>query len=109
MKKKSKRLRKSWKKYYIVLLDNGILNFYVDEASKSEEPKKIIELTKVKTVCFHYDESAPKQSKKVGQKGNDESRFDVYMTFNNKKYQLKSDDDSLWVSESWLEIIKEQA
>ena len=109
LKKKSKRFRKSWKRYYLVLLDSGILNFYTDEASKSGEPDKQIEMEKVKTVCFHYYESAPKQSKKVGLKGNEESRFDVYMVGSSKKYQLKSEGDSLWISESWVETIKELA
>ena len=41
---------------------------------------KTIDLkTDVIQICFHYDETAPHVSKRIGIKDKDESRFDIYV------------------------------
>ncbi len=104
LKRKSKRIRQLWKKYYVVL-EGSKLKFYQDESK--EEMLKFIELKKAKAISFHYDENAPKKSKKIGLKDNDETRFDLYMSTNSKKYKFKSEDESVWESEAWVQIIKD--
>ena len=85
------------------MLDNDKLTLY-DDKSKSK-PKKVIDMTKVKNVCFHYDESAPKQSKKLRVKGRDESRFDVYAE--KRTFMLRTEEENVWDAEDWVGQLKE--
>lgn len=60
--KRKIRLRKAWIKRYAVLEGNK-LSFFEDD--KKSQYIKTIDLSKIKTVVFHYDESAPVQSKNM--------------------------------------------
>jgi len=61
----------------------------------------------VKTVSFHYDESAPVKSKKMSKKEKDESRFDIYTP--HRIYMMKTEGNSVIESEWWLRILKDCA
>ena len=56
LKRKGKRIRKIWIKRYAAL-EGTKLNFY--ENDEKETVIKTIDMSKIKTVTFHYDEDAP--------------------------------------------------
>ena len=64
-------------------------------------------MSKVKAVCFHYDESAPVKSKKLEKKDKNDSRFDIYTP--SRTYMMKTDGVSLWEAEDWVNILKKAA
>lgn len=104
LKRKGKRIRKIWIKRYAAL-EGTKLNFY--ESEDREELIKSINLAKIQSVTFHYDENAPVQSKNIGKKDKEESRFDLYTLNLTKKYKFKALDDNVWDSESWVKVLKE--
>ena len=106
LKKSSKKLLgvAKWKKRYAVLEGRNLL-LYVDKSRK--ELKKEIDMKKVTQVFFHYDENAPKKSKKIDEKGIEESRFDIYTT--NKRFKFKTKDDNIWESQAWVKSFKKFA
>lgn len=79
--------------------------FYDDHTKKI--PKKHIDMGKVQTVIFHYDQNAPVKSKKMSKQDKDESRFDIYTP--NRTYMMKSEGSSLIEAEYWVRILKQCA
>ena len=106
LKKSSKKFLgiAKWQKRYAVL-EGRHLTFYVDQSKKV--PKKQVDMKKVETVCFHYDESAPIKSKKLEKGNKDESRFDVDTP--NRVYLLKVEGNGMWESEAWVRTLKKSA
>ena len=106
LKRKSKALFgiSQWNKRYVVL-ENSQLTFYEDHTKKN--PRKNIDLSKVKTVSFHYDENAPVKSKKMNKKEKEESRFDIYTQ--HRTYMMKTEGNSVIESEWWVRILREAA
>ena len=64
-------------------------------------------MKKVSQVFFHYDENAPKKSKKIENKNIEESRFDIYTS--TKRYKFKTKDDNVWESQAWVKSLKKFA
>eukprot|EP00347_Sterkiella_histriomuscorum_P021826 403332633 len=106
LKRKGQRFRKAWTKRYAVLEDSK-LNFY-DNEDKNQLIKSL-DMSKIKSIAFHYDENAPVQSKNINKKDKEESRFDLYHQTKNKKYKFKVEDDNVWDSQAWVEILKQVA
>ena len=76
--------------------------FYTDNSKK--KANKVIDMGKVKTVSFHYDENAPVKSKNLDKKDKDESRFDLYTQ--QRVYMLKTDGVSIWDAQDWVRMLK---
>ena len=53
---------------------------YEDKSKKTVRKTFDLSSGTIKGIYFHYDENAPKQSKRVGVKEKDESRFDIYVS-----------------------------
>lgn len=81
------------------------MTFYEDE--KRKHAGKVIELSKVSYIAFHYDENAPVKSKRLSNKDKDESRFDIYTP--ERVFMLHSDGKSFFESNEWVEIISKAA
>jgi hypothetical protein len=88
-----------------VVLDGPRLLFYEDEKRKNQG--KVIEMTKVNYVSFHYDENAPIKSKRLSNKEKDESRFDIYTS--ERVFMMHSDGNSVFESNAWVEILEKAA
>lgn len=106
LKKKSKTLFgiSQYTKRFAVL-ENEKLVLYEDHSLKSA--RKNIDMSKVKSVCFHYDQNAPVKSKKMSKREKDESRFDIYTP--HRIYMMKTDGNSLIEAESWVRQLKQAA
>lgn len=100
-KKQAKQFYSAWDRRFVVL-DGSKLLFFEDEKMKREG--KIIDLTKVNFVSFHYDEDAPIKSKRLSNKEKDESRFDVYTP--DRIFMLRSDGNSVFEANAWVETIR---
>ena len=61
--------------------------------STSVQPSKVIDMSHVTNVCFHYDKDAPEKSKKLFNAGLDESRFDIYTP--TRKFMMKAEANSI--------------
>mmetsp|Transcript_28882 Transcript_28882/g.27786 ORF Transcript_28882/g.27786 Transcript_28882/m.27786 type:complete len:90 (-) Transcript_28882:108-377(-) len=83
-----------WQRRFLVL-DSDKATFYEDHTKKN--PKKVILMSSVKQIAFHYDYTAPVLSKKLKKKKDlDETRFDIYTV--SRKYFLKPAGESIWDS-----------
>jgi len=60
----------------------------------------VIDLSKVTKVCFHYDPTAPKKSKKIKKSDIDESRFDIYT--DKRIFNLKTEGNAVSESMQWV-------
>ena len=104
LKKKKKTIFTQWDERYLVLEGDKLL-FYADSAKKTLIRTLSIK-TEVSTVCFHYDENAPTQSKRIAIKDKDESRFDVYVTKPiPRTFMLRADNENVWEAEDWINTI----
>ena len=104
-KKKKKTIFTQWDDRYLVL-DGDKLKFYAD-STKQTLIRTLCLKTEVTTVCFHYDENAPTQSKRMAIKDRDESRFDVYVSKPiPRAFMLKVDNENVWEAEDWVNTIK---
>mmetsp|Transcript_45248 Transcript_45248/g.33023 ORF Transcript_45248/g.33023 Transcript_45248/m.33023 type:complete len:125 (+) Transcript_45248:144-518(+) len=106
LKKSSKSVfgLSKWQKRYLVL-DGDKATFFEDGSKK--KAKKVILMSSIKQIAFHYDENAPVKSKKMKAKDNDETRFDVYTQ--SRKYQLKPESGSIWDSQEWVKLLEQAA
>jgi hypothetical protein len=86
-------------------LEGSRLLFYEDE--KKKQQGKVIDLSRVNYVSFHYDEDAPIKSKRLSNKEKDESRFDVYTP--ERIFMLHSDENSVFESNVWVETLEKAA
>lgn len=103
-KKKMKTIFPQWDERYLVL-EGEKLMFYSD-SSKKTMIRTLSLKTEATSVFFHYDENAPKVSKRIAIKEKDESRFDLYV----KKpipraFMLKVDNENVWEAEDWINTI----
>jgi hypothetical protein len=105
LKKKKKAVFTTWEPRFLVL-DQDKLLFYTDKTKKTL--KKTLNIkTDVQTVCFHYDEDAPEQSKKKGMKDIDETRFDIYVKKPYpRKYMMKVENDNMLEADDWVSSIE---
>ena len=103
-KKQAKQFYSAWDRRFVVL-DGSAMLFFEDEKKKREG--KVIDLTKANYVSFHYDEDAPIKSKRLSNKEKDESRFDVYTP--DRIFMLRSDGNSVFEANSWVETIQRAA
>ncbi len=105
MKKKKKAIFTTWEPRFLVL-DQDKLYFYTDKSKRTL--KKTLDLkTEVTTVCFHYDEDAPEQSKKKGLKDKDETRFDIYVKKPYpRKYMLLVEENNVLEADDWVSSIE---
>ena len=88
----------SWNRRYFVL-SKGMIMIYqsesdfkkTDSMGRKPKPKKVIDMSGVTSVNFHYDRDAPRKSKRLFEMNNklDQSRFDIYTP--TRTYMLKSD------------------
>ena len=108
LKKSSKSvLISSWNRRYFVL-SKGMLMIYqseqafkkIDGAGRKPKPKKVIDMSGVTSVNFHYDKDAPRKSKRLFEMSNklDQSRFDIYTP--TRTYMLRS--ESVQESVEWV-------
>ncbi len=91
----------------MLVLEEDKLYFYTDKSKKTL--KKTLDIkTEVSTVCFHYDEDAPEQSKRKGLKEKDETRFDIYVTKPYpRKYMMKLEGgDNVLEADDWVSSIE---
>lgn len=100
MKKQHKSVFGAWHRKYLVLEKDSI-TFFEDATRKAAG--KIVPLSSITAVSFHYDEKAPVKSKKRDRQDKDETRFDVYTT--ERVYMLKADGDSFFEANAWVEIL----
>lgn len=64
----------------------------------------MVEMRKVKVVCYHYDEFAPVKSKKFEKAyQNDKSRFDIYAP--GRIFNMKSEYEDSLNSDEWTAIL----
>ena len=70
-----------------------------------EISKKVIDMSHVTQVCFHYDRNAPVKSKKLFAGNNDESRFDIYTP--TRTFMMKADEGEISESVSWVAALQE--
>lgn len=103
-KKQAKQFYSAWDRRYVVL-EGSKLIFYEDEKKKHQG--KVIDMTQVNYVSFHYDESAPIKSKRLSNKEKDESRFDVYTP--ERVFMLHSDGNSVFESNEWVQTLQKAA
>lgn len=91
----------NWQRRYIWLKDDKLYFYDGDEAEDLKKAKKMVEMQKVKVVCWHYDERAPNKSKKLEKADqNDKSRFDIYTP--GRIFNMKSEYEDEQNSISWL-------
>ena len=103
-KKKMKTIFTKWEERYLVL-EGEKLMFYSD-SSKKTLIRTLSMKTEVTSVIFHYDENAPKVSKRIAIKEKDESRFDLYVTKPiARAFMLKVDNENVWEAEDWINTI----
>ena len=103
-KKQDKSFISAWDRRYIVL-DQDKITFYEDESKK--HAGKVIDLSKVNFVGFHYDPTAPVKSKRLSNKEKDESRFDIYTS--ERIFMMHSDEKSVHDSLEWIGAIEKSA
>jgi len=108
LKKSSKQFFgiSKWQKRYFILNNESLKIFETQEKSTNAKEKKRIFMSRVATVVFHYDENAPKKSKKLKKKKSelDGSRFDIYTP--DRVYKLKPDHGGEGESQSWVTILR---
>ena len=69
-------------------------------------PRKVIDLSHVTSVNFHYDRDAPVKSKKLfSGKNLNEARFDIYTP--TRTYMLRAENNDINESASWVASIQE--
>jgi outer membrane lipoprotein-sorting protein len=105
-KKKMKTIFTQWDERYLVL-EGEKLMFYSD-SSKKTLIRTLSLKTEVTSVFFHYDENAPKVSKRIAIKEKDESRFDLYVTKPMPRaFMLRVDNENVWEAEDWINTIQD--
>ena len=103
-KKKMKTIFTQWDERYLVL--DGEKLFFYSDTSKKTLIRTLSLKTEVSSVFFHYDENAPKLSKRIAIKEKDESRFDLYVTKPiPRAFMLKVDNENVWEAEDWINTI----
>lgn len=95
----------NWQRRYL-RLDGDRLYFYDSDAPKDMlRAKKMIDMRKVKCVCYHYDPNAPMKSQKLGKPfKNDKSRFDIYTP--GRIFNIKSEHEDFDNSDEWLALLQ---
>ena len=69
-------------------------------------PRKVIDMSHVTSVNFHYDRDAPVKSKKLFKMSNmNESRFDVYTP--TRTYMLRAENNDISESATWVASLQE--
>jgi outer membrane lipoprotein-sorting protein len=105
-KKKMKTIFTQWDERYLVL-EGEKLMFYSDSTKKTLIRTLSLK-TEVTSVFFHYDENAPKVSKRIAIKEKDESRFDLYVTKPMPRaFMLRVDNENVWEAEDWINTIQD--
>ena len=118
LEKKSSKSRfgfSSWDKRFCVLSKGRLLIFkseqdYTKSLNQSNGrviPRKVIDMSHVTSVNFHYDRDAPVKSKKLlkGVKNLNESRFDVYTP--TRTFMLRAEDNDINDSAAWVASLRE--
>ena len=118
LEKKSTKSRfgfSMWNKRYCVLQKGKLLMFksqqdYMKSLDANSAvriaPCKVIDMSQVQSVNFHYDRDAPVKSKKLF-KGValNESRFDIYTP--SRKFMLRAEHNDEKESTAWVASLKE--
>jgi tRNA G18 (ribose-2'-O)-methylase SpoU len=105
-KKKMKTIFTQWDERYLVLEGENLI-FYSDSSKKTKIQTLSLK-TEVTSVFFHYDENAPKVSKRIYIKEKDESRFDLYVTKPMPRaFMLRVDNENVWEAEDWINTIQD--
>lgn len=69
-------------------------------------PRKVIDLSHVTSVNFHYDRDAPVKSKKLFKGKNlNESRFDIYTP--TRTFMLRAENSDVSESATWVASLQE--
>ena len=69
-------------------------------------PSKVIDISHVTSVNFHYDRDAPVKSKKLFRGSTlQESRFDIYTP--TRKFMLRAENNDVVDSTAWVAALKE--
>lgn len=89
-----------------LMVYNSPKEYKSDDPRDLKSPSKVIDMSHVTNVAFHYSRDAPVKSKKLfSSKNLEESRFDVYTP--TRVYMLKSETNDIKESSSWVAALKE--
>lgn len=92
----------TWNKRYVVI-DNQFIRLYEDKSKKNLRKELDMTTGNVQWIGFHYDDKAPKLSKRIDIKEKDDSRFDIYIRKPiPRAFMMRVDEGNVWEAEDWV-------